>query len=201
MKHASDASRPLGTVPVQTLPERIEALKPFADCINQHLQLGLIQAWDVEGFKALSEEARRRIGSPDDPYYTAFSRGVLELAAYAPETDKISLICDEDKETSPTSIAHYNAVREVEDAVKRKVVSLTFGDDGNFPALQAADLVAYLSRREAANRFFGTTNHFQPLFDYMVSAKPSASMEWRAMFADKTRLAALSLSLSAIVIT
>jgi hypothetical protein len=61
-----------GKIPSQSLPDRIAALKPFADCINESLEFGLLQAWDVEGFKNLSQKAKRALGDPKDPYYTAF---------------------------------------------------------------------------------------------------------------------------------
>ncbi len=51
----------------------------FADCINDHLEFGFIQAWDVKGFKAISQAARQKLGSADDPHYRAFVRGVVEI--------------------------------------------------------------------------------------------------------------------------
>ena len=63
----------------QTADQRIDALIPFADCINRHLEVGLIQAIDVGGFNSMSKTARVRLGSADDPYYVAFARATLEL--------------------------------------------------------------------------------------------------------------------------
>src|SRR4051794_7451991 len=52
MKSASDLKQNVGPLMLagQTFAQRIAALRPFADCINEHLELGLIQAWDVKGF-------------------------------------------------------------------------------------------------------------------------------------------------------
>jgi hypothetical protein len=82
MKRASRYSRAWGNVPKQTLDKRIEALKPFADCIGENLELGLIEAWDVKGFKAIPADARAKIGNVQDPYYLAFVRALLELVDY-----------------------------------------------------------------------------------------------------------------------
>src|ERR1700722_9610538 len=95
-KHAESLSTRL---PQQSLSERLEALKPFADCINDHLEVGLIQAWDVEGFNNLSKKAKAGLGDPKDPYYTEFAPGLIELADYVQTDDRISLICDDDAET------------------------------------------------------------------------------------------------------
>src|SRR5579859_5404185 len=79
----------------QKIEERIEVLTPFADCINQHLEIGLIQAIDIEGFNGLTKEAKAGIGSPDDPYYLAFARGLLEIIDYVQEDDKINYRSEE----------------------------------------------------------------------------------------------------------
>ncbi|MBI4166474.1 MAG: hypothetical protein HY508_12145 [Acidobacteria bacterium] len=51
----------------QSAFERMEALKPFADCINEHLEYGLIQALDIKGFNALAKNLRAGLGDPKDP--------------------------------------------------------------------------------------------------------------------------------------
>jgi hypothetical protein len=84
----------------QPIEERIDALIPFADCINEHFDVGLLQALDVKGFNKLTDEAKKGLGSPDDPYYLAFARGLLEIAGYVQGEDKISLICDDDIQTA-----------------------------------------------------------------------------------------------------
>ena len=129
--------------------EQIESLRPFADCINEHLELGLLQAWDVKGFDCLSEETKKKLGSTTDPYYTAFARGVWELVDYIHDDDRISLVCDDDEATAWDCYQHYRMIRRAEDVVRRKTVSLTFANDEYFPALQAADMVAGLARHEA----------------------------------------------------
>src|SRR5437870_3860002 len=81
MIEASRNGRPYGNrMPAQTATERIQRLKPFINCINEHLELGLIQAWDVKGFREWSAiENAAKLGKPDDPYYPAFARAILEL--------------------------------------------------------------------------------------------------------------------------
>ena len=100
MKRASDYKRSWGTLPKQTVEERIEGLKPFADCMGENLQFGLIEAWDVKGFKAIPAQARNKIGNPQDPYYLAFARALLDLPDHAGEDDVLSLICDHDEESA-----------------------------------------------------------------------------------------------------
>ncbi len=48
----------------QSLNERIDALLPFADCINDHLEIGMIQARDVPGYIRLPLEAKNCLVVP-----------------------------------------------------------------------------------------------------------------------------------------
>jgi hypothetical protein len=176
----------------QTVKERIEALKPFADCINKYLEYGFIQAWDVKGFQAMSESARKKLGSVDDPYYLAFARGIAELIDYVHDDDKIALVCDDDKTTAWDCYRHYRGMQAADVEIRRKIVSLGFADDEYFPALQAADMLAYLSRLEAKRRFYGDRYDFPALFDYLTSGQSSGGMVWEAMFADEKVIKGLS---------
>jgi Protein of unknown function (DUF3800) len=194
MKKASDLNADLGPLmpPGQSFEERIEALKPFADCINEHLELGLIQAWDVKGFRAMDKKVKEGLGNTDDPYYLAFARAVAELVDYVGPDDPISLTCDEDEGTASTCYRHYLGLKEADDKIRDKVISLDFEDDCVVPALQAADLVAYLSRREARFMFYEQSYGLRPLFDYLTRKQPEGKMNWLAMFADENAVAGLT---------
>jgi hypothetical protein len=194
--HMVDAASPSQDVsaklPKQSIPDRIEALKPFADCINKHLELGLIQAWDVKGFNSLSKDAKTGLGDPDDPYYTAFARGIIELVDYVQEDDRIILICDDDAETAWTCYTHYRGIRRVHDDIRKKTISLAFADDKYFPALQAADMVAWLARREARCKFYGDDFPLRDLFEYLVVPQEVGHMQWMKMFATQEVIKHLS---------
>jgi hypothetical protein len=176
----------------QTAKERTDALKPFADCINDHLEYGFIQAWDVKGFQAISLEARRKLGSVDDPYFLAFARGIAELIDYVHDDDKIALVCDDDKATAWDCYRHYRGMQAADSDIRKKIVSLGFADDEHFPALQAADMLAYLSRLEAKRCFFRDHYTFPVLFDYLTKERGGSKMKWEAMFADEKMINRLS---------
>ncbi len=187
MKRASDYKRSWGTLPKQTVEERIEGLKPFADCMGENLQFGLIEAWDVKGFKAIPAQARNKIGNPQDPYYLAFARALLDFPDHAGEDDVLSLICDHDEESAWDSYRHYRGIRRASTRVREKTASISFADDKFFPALQAADMVAFLTRHEAREEFYEIRNLWLPLFDYMVRDRGPGKMEWQKMFANEQK--------------
>jgi len=126
-----------------------------------------------------------KIGNPNDPYYLAFARAMLAIADYAQAHDVVSVICDHDEETAWNCYRHYRGVRKASDKVREKTASISFADDKYFPALQAADLVAFLTRLEAREQFYRIPNEFVSLFNYMAKERGPNKMEWKKMFADE----------------
>lgn len=185
MVRAREHFRSWGNIPKQTIDQRIEEIKPFADCIGENLELGLIQAWDVKGFKAIPSEFIAKVGNMRDPYYLAFVRALMELIDYVQEGDALSLICDHDIETAWECYRHYQGVRKAYDEVRKKTVSISFANDKHFPALQAADLVAWLTRHEARSQFYKMRNDWAPLFSWMVRDRGLGKIRWLKMFADE----------------
>jgi len=188
--HAVKAIRPsqaLGKLGVQTLSERIEALKSFVDCINKHMELVLMLAWDVAGFQEMSPTSLNKIGNPDTPHYIAFTRGMLKLVDYYHrQDDKVNLVCDDDEETSEICYYHYKALRNVYRKARKRVISITFANDYHYPALQAADLVALLCRLDAHREFHGTPYDCEPLLTYAVQPRTLPSTQWLKQFSDRT---------------
>jgi hypothetical protein len=172
----------------QAADGRIDALVPFADCINEHFEIGLLQAWDVAGFNALTKEQKRGLGSPDDPYYIAFSRGMLEAVDYIHDDDRLSVICDDDAETALDCYKYYRGVRAAYPKVQTKTISLGFADDEYFPALQAADMVAFLSRLEARRQFYRDGYLFVRLFNHLVKQRGENHITWMTMFANEQKI-------------
>jgi hypothetical protein len=174
----------------QTYDERTEALKPFADCINRHCELGLIQAWDVKGYNRLSLEAKRRLGGSHDPYQLAFVRGLTGILQHIGESGRLSIVADDDDLTAWDSYIHYRAVAKALPEIAKQLVGITFAKSQYFSPLQAADMVAFLARKEAAARFYGKPNEFKSLTDYLAT-EPAPSvgiMRWFTMFADEQQL-------------
>jgi hypothetical protein len=153
--------------------------------MNRHMELGLIQAWDVKGFFALDETVRKSLGDVNDPYYLAFVRGLTELADYVHGDDRIALVCDDDESTAWQCYEHYRGVKRALPDIRKKAVSLAFANSHTFPALQAADMIAYLARMEAKSRFYGDRYDLRELFEYITAKQDPGKMMWKEMFANE----------------
>jgi hypothetical protein len=174
----------------QTVGERTELLLPFADCINQHLEFGMTEAWDVRGINHLPQVVIETLGGTTDPYFWALTRGFTWLADHIAEEDHMSIICDDDPYTAWNSYMHFRSLGKVDFRLARAAVSLSFANDKHFPALQAADMLAFLTRHEANEQFNEVPNMWRALFDRLVTepSPPYGIMRWYKMFADEEKL-------------
>ncbi|HLV87283.1 MAG TPA: DUF3800 domain-containing protein [Candidatus Sulfotelmatobacter sp.] len=176
----------------QSIEERINALYPFADCINRYLEIGLMQCFDTKAWVRLKMDVRKKLGGSPDPYYIAFVLSMLEVKRHIHEDDRVSIIVDDDMVTAWDCYVHYRAVQDdhAYPELRKTLVSLAFANDEYHKALQASDLVAYLARRVAEEKFYGKHNEFNRLFEYLTQASnPSGSvMNWQISFAGEQEL-------------
>jgi hypothetical protein len=170
----------------QTIEQRIEGLLPFANCINDHLEIGLILAWDVKGYNNLPLEVKKCLGGSNDPYHVAFIRGVLEIIEYAGTGNVVSVVADDDELTAWDAYIHYRAIQKAVPELGKNLAAITFAKSQHFCPLQAADMAAFLTRREARAEFYGAPNEFKTLLDYLASgprANSRGKMKWFKQFA------------------
>ena len=74
-----------------------------------------------------------------------------------------------------------------------------FAKSRYFVALQAADIVAFLTRKEAISRFYGDCNEFEPIFTRLVAGRPTGSIiRWFNQFSDEKIMLNLANSLMAL---
>ena len=178
----------------QTVDQRAEALFPFADCINRHMEIGIMEAWDVKGYASIPTEARDRLGGSNDPHYLCFVRAVQEMVSRLQEKDTVNIVFDDDLMKAWDGYLHYRAVCKALPEIRKKCSSLTFARDDDYPALQAADMVAFLARLEANSRFFGESNEWNKLFSHLITEpKPSVGlMRWYSSFLDEKKFLELA---------
>ena len=184
----------------QTIEERAELLFPFADCINKHLEAGFIQAWSVPGYNSLSTAARNALGGSNDPYFMAFIRGLLAVVDWCSDDDRLSIICDDDVTTAWDCYVHYRSVGKAAPEIQKKAVSIAFANDKHFPALQAADMVAFLARQQANEAFYGKVNTWKTLYSRLLTepSPPYGIMRWFVMYADEALLVDMANDMNAI---
>jgi hypothetical protein len=153
--------------------KRIEDILPFVRAIRDELELAVIFAVDVNAYKTAPSIVREAFGDKLD--YFAFYETIVRILKHfaLPKNYEVALVHDENDEQS---VRFYQMLRKMKleiPEVKERITSICFCNDVAHPALQAADLIACVSRKEADRRFFGKDYEFKALFDEFESVAPN----------------------------
>jgi hypothetical protein len=188
--------KPLGNnIGIQSLKDRINDLKPFADCINDYLGLGVACVFEVSGYTSFAQSSKNLLGGSDNPFYIQFLRTVLILEEFAKREDAISLTCDEDEETAWNCYGLYRRVKDIHPAAGKRLAEISFADDRFFPALQAADMLSFLCREEAKLQWDNELYDYCEFFRYLTDPRGTSNVQWRVAFKTSKDLQKLEKSL------
>ncbi len=179
----------------QSLQERINDLKPFADCVNDYLGLGAACVFEVTGYASFAQDSKNLLGGSDNPFYVQFLRTVMLLAEFARPGENITMMCDEDEETAWNCYRLYRRVKEIHPKVGRRLAAISFADDVYFPALQAADMLSFLCREQAKLQWFGESYEYRDFFRYLTDPRGTSNLRWQVAFKNMDDLQKLEKSL------
>lgn len=147
---------------------------------------------DAEAFRNLPSHYFKVLG--DDPFFTAFLRAVLDAVNLVPEGDRLTMICDDEEQMALPMYRLYRRIKIVQPEIRDKLAAICFADDRYLFALQAADLVASLVRRESGKTFHNSTYDYGNLFAALIEP-PNPSERISSVgfaFCDKTKLLAVA---------
>lgn len=162
--------------PAMGLGNRIEALLPFIACIRENLEVA-VGCWvDVKIFRSLPQHFFQVYGR--DPSYMAFMRTLMQAASFTPEGDGMVLVCDEDEETAWEFYRLYRRLKQLNPEVRKRLGAISFADDAQVFAIQAADLVASIVRIDALSRRAKQRNGYRPLFKALTAEPQKAERIW-----------------------
>jgi len=156
--------------------ERHAVLSRFVNCVRDHFELGVAIVVDVKAYREWPERAKKRVGGSDNPHYLAFITGTAVCTKYVGDNDRLSLVCDDDQATAENCYKIYQRLRVLRPDIKAKFIALTFADDEQFPALQAADLFASLFRLEALRQWHH--EYYEHVALYQELTAPSPTIKW-----------------------
>jgi hypothetical protein len=152
---------------------RLQVLRQFVSIIKTHLEYGIAFTLDVAAFNELGSAQRRKL--ENDPHLLVFKSAVVDLREYVAQTQStVGMICDDEERYSIECYRLFSKLRTQDPSIRKTIVSFGFADDEYFTQLQAADLLAYVSRCEAAQRFTG--RDFEAQETYREFTRGDASM-------------------------
>ena len=157
------------------LEKRIDDLLPFVACIRKNLQVISSVAIDVEAYKKLPSHFIQFFGG--DPVLPAFLRSILQVIEFT-ERDPISFVFDEDEETTISFYRLYKQVKREWPKAKQKCAAISFADDRQFLALQAADFVASIVRKQIDLELNKTAYDYTALHDALAKEPEHNEKLW-----------------------
>ena len=180
-------------IPVQTVGERIEVLKPFVACLTETFELGVAIAVNVKAFRRTPEHVKKQIAGGEDPFYFAFLTAMVHFVNYPRTEERIAVVFDDDEKTAQNCLSLYRRMKILDVCYRAAFASITFADDQAYMPLQADDLLSYLVRIQCDFEFSGTPNEYQSLFDYLAEDRGPRFIKWKVAFVGEQKMARIEL--------
>jgi hypothetical protein len=137
--HMRDAMRLEGEFEGYDETRRDEILIECAKVAQSSSAMIVVSEMDKNDFLGLAQEEQQRLNNPT---YGGFEACVRSLARQFYNHD-LYLWYDESQEYAETCLKLYQRMKNLNTDLLRRLPSLTFADDQQFPGLQAADMIAY----------------------------------------------------------
>jgi hypothetical protein len=174
--HAAEAlrySQPYGKMAAaKNATERAQDILPFIREIAFGLELGIYHGVDVAAYRQFGNKLQRELGI-HDPHYFAFVKTVQTITEHfeIPKHFEIGLILHNEEEKAIECYKFLNKMK-LGYPEARRITSICFMEDLNCPQLQASDLFAYITRREAEKRLLGIDYEYSDLFEAFRQISP-----------------------------
>jgi hypothetical protein len=131
------------------------ALNDFVDLIRQGHLWGFGAGVDAHQWKTLPREKTNKLGSAQEFVMQRVFRMIMDEVGKSGLVAHINLVFDQDEEFSKPRLTRYYDIRRIDPLAKERAVIISFAAASQCPALQAADLLAYLTRARLEERANG----------------------------------------------
>ena len=121
-------------------------LNDFVDVIRESDVWGFGAGVDVQQWRALSRERRAQFGSAQEFAMQRTFRMIVDVMYEHALTVPLNLVFDQDEEFSKPRLTRYYGIRKFDPVVRSRAAIISFADAKLCYSLQAADLLAYLTR-------------------------------------------------------
>jgi hypothetical protein len=159
--------------------KRDSVLEEFVSAIKVHRLIGFGVAVDVEAWKKIPKERRLKFsGSVQEFCVMRILRRIIDRLDESRDPDPISVIFDRDFEYARPRLKLLEYVHKHDPRVGPRVASLNFSDSERFFPLQAADLLAWETRRELVTKVLGFGASSRSSWKALFSALPFQELDY-----------------------
>jgi hypothetical protein len=173
----------------QDWPTKRAILDGFINVIKASQLIGFGVAVDADAWREVPEGITRTEGNAQQFCFLRIMRMVIERLKAARENDFVTVYFDCDKNFTPSRFQKFLGLRDHAEDAKRYLKAFCIGEPKTFLPLQAADLLAWETRKDLMRRLGGYDSRpeFKFLFESLLNWVPDYQSEmWdRAEIEDK----------------
>jgi hypothetical protein len=159
-------------------------LGEFIEVIKQHRLIGFGVAVDVTAWNAIPKDRRNRFSASVQEFCCMrLLRRIIDRLHEAQELEPIAVVFDRDFQYARPRLKLLEDIHKHDPRVGPRIASVNFSDSKRYIPLQAADLLAWETRRELVNRVqgFASSSRWGALF----KALPFQELDYEGEFWDK----------------
>jgi hypothetical protein len=169
-----------------TIQTRDAVIEEFINIIKACQLVGFGVGLDATFWRQIPKDVTRVHGNAQEFCFTRIIRLVIERLSAIGEEEGLSLIYDRDMTFAKTRLNLFEAIRRRDQRAARQLIAITFADTRYFLGLQAADILAWETRKQLVQRAGGhqPTKRYQQLFEAM----PDIELDYSGEFWDGSSL-------------
>ncbi len=149
-------------------PKRHSVVSEFIQVIRDTQLIGFGVAVDAQIWRELTPKRRKAFGNAQEFCFQRIMRRVVDRMEEAQERDPVSIIFDRDFQFARPRLGLLEHLYKTDTRLAQQVASISFSDSRYYYQLQAADLLAWVTRKRLIDE---------------IEEKPSTP-KWDELFAD-----------------
>jgi len=151
-------------------PRKRQALEDFASAIKINHLIGFGISVDTEAWQRVPKEIVKKEGNAQEFCFMRILRMVVERVKRSSPDERVAISFDCDRDYTPTRFQRYLRVRENIQDAERYLAAFTIAEPKIFVPLQAADLLAWETRKDLLRQIAGHDS--RPEFQHMMKVLP-----------------------------
>lgn len=167
-------------------PKKKRVIESFAALINSFQLVGFGVAIDAESWREIPKEITDREGNAQQFCFLRIMKLVKQRVALVSPDDYVSVIFDCDKEFTPVRFQRYLDILDADREAKRVFRSFAIADPKTFIPLQAADFLAWETRKEIIRKTEGLSS--RPEFEVLLKTLPEFPQDYIGEFWTKDEI-------------
>lgn len=161
------------------IPKLNSVLSEFIAIIRDHHLVGFGVGLDMVAWRLVDRDLRKRMGDAQIFCCSRIMRRIMDRPRTVRlESDGLSVVFDRDFEFARRRLGLFEELSRLYPEIYANVAQVSFADSAHFCPLQAADLLAWETRRQLVNQSGGKPSTAR--WDDLMAALPSGQIEFAA---------------------